>query len=130
MEELFKVSAGYLALTLEGIAALVIAFGAIQALVKLFMTVKSDPRKPFAGKKLVWLSFSVWLLLGLEFELAADIIRTAISPTWTDLGQLAAIAAIRTFLNYFLEQDVEKAAVPETATEALTTNQEIAMSRQ
>jgi uncharacterized membrane protein len=45
--------------------------------------------------------------LGLEFELAADIIRTAIAPTWTDIGQLAAIGLIRTFLNYFLEKDLE-----------------------
>ena len=129
MEELFKESAGYLALTLEGIAALVIAFGAMRAMAGLFMPVKHDPRKPFAGKKMVWLNFGVWLLLGLEFELAADIIRTAISPNWTDLGQLATIAAIRTFLNYFLEQDVEKVAAPETATETLTTHQEPVVSR-
>ena len=47
--------------------------------------------------------------LGLEFELAADIIGTVVSPTWRDIGELAAIAAIRTFLNYFLEKDVERA---------------------
>ena len=56
---------------------------------------------------MVWLGFGVWLLLGLEFELAADIIRTAIAPSWADIGQLGAIAVIRTFLNYFLERDVE-----------------------
>ena len=33
--------------------------------------------------------------------------RTAIAPNWTDIGQLGAIAVIRTFLNYFLERDVE-----------------------
>jgi Protein of unknown function (DUF1622) len=37
------------------------------------------------------------LLLGLEFELAADIIASVISPTWQDIGQLGAIAVIRTF---------------------------------
>ena len=57
----------------------------------------------------IWQRFGVWLLLGLEFELAADIIRTVVSPTWQDIGELAAIAAIRTFLNYFLEKDVERA---------------------
>jgi uncharacterized membrane protein len=51
--------------------------------------------------------FGVWLLLGLEFELAADIIRITISPTWVDIGQLASIG-IRTFLDYFLEADIEK----------------------
>jgi uncharacterized membrane protein len=54
----------------------------------------------------VW--FATWLLLALEFELAADVLRTAISPTWDDVGQLAAIAAIRTGLNYFLEKDIDK----------------------
>jgi small conductance mechanosensitive channel len=39
-----------------------------------------DPTKPFRRKKMVWMRFGIWLLLGLEFELAADIVRTAISP--------------------------------------------------
>ena len=59
-------------------------------------------------RKAVSVRFGVWLLLGLEFELGADIIRTAISPTWTQIGQLASIAVIRTFLNHFLEQELEK----------------------
>ena len=48
-------------------------------------------------------------LLALEFELAADIVRSVIAPTWKDIGELAAIAVIRTFLNYFLEKDLEAA---------------------
>ena len=52
----------------------------------------------------------MWLLLGLEFELAADIIRSVVAPTWADLGELGAIAVIRTFLNYFLEKDLETAS--------------------
>jgi hypothetical protein len=55
----------------------------------------------------------MWLLLGLEFELAADIVRSVISPTWIDIGQLAAVAVIRTFLNYFLEMDLEKYSQPQ-----------------
>ncbi len=51
-----------------------------------------------------------YLALGLEFQLAADILKTAVSPTWNDIEQLAAIAAIRTVLNYFLSQEIEKAA--------------------
>jgi uncharacterized membrane protein len=51
----------------------------------------------------------MWLLLGLEFELAADIIASVVSPTWEDIGELGAIAVIRTFLNYFLEKDLEGA---------------------
>jgi uncharacterized membrane protein len=65
-----------------------------------------------------WLCFGVWLLLGLEFELAADIIRTVISPTWIQMGQLATIAVIRTFLNYFLERDLEKYELTRSSTRA------------
>jgi uncharacterized membrane protein len=50
-----------------------------------------------------------FLLLGLEFQLAADILKTAVSPSFDDLGQLGAIAAIRTVLNYFLAQEIERA---------------------
>ncbi|MFD1731493.1 DUF1622 domain-containing protein [Deinococcus malanensis] len=48
-----------------------------------------------------------WLAVALEFTLAADILRTAIAPTWEEIGKLAAIAALRTLLNYFLQQEIE-----------------------
>src|SRR5438093_1571683 len=107
MADLFKVVAIRIALFVEAIAIVVIAIGAIQAVIGLIKPSADDPAQPFKRKKLVWLGFSVWLLLGLEFELAADIVRTAISPSWTEIGQLGAIAFIRTFLNYFLETDVD-----------------------
>lgn len=109
MEEFFKEIAARIALGVELIGALVIAYGAVEALVSLFI-----PRKQYVKVKLlhkrrqIFLRFGVWLLLGLEFELAADIVRSAVSPTWTDIGQLAAIAAIRTVLNYFLERDIRE----------------------
>ena len=109
MEEYFKEMATRVALGVELIAAAVIAYGAIEALVGLLI-----PRRQFVKRKMlhkrrhVFLRFGVWLLLGLQFELAADIVRSAISPTWTDIGQLGAIAAIRTVLNYFLERDIKE----------------------
>jgi uncharacterized membrane protein len=57
---------------------------------------------------LVRLDLSRFLALGLEFQLAADILRTAISPSFTQLGQLAAIAAIRTALNFFLGREIKE----------------------
>ena len=110
MEELFKTYASHVALFVEVIAGVVITIGAIQAIIGLLNPAGRKPAKPFYRKKKIWLGFGVWLLLGLEFELAADIVRTAISPSWTDIGQLGAIAVIRTFLNYFLEKDVERYA--------------------
>jgi uncharacterized membrane protein len=55
--------------------------------------------------RMVWMRFSRWLVAGLTFQLAADIIETSVTPSWDEVGKLAAIAVIRTFLNYFLERD-------------------------
>jgi uncharacterized membrane protein len=106
VEEVFKQVAGYIALGMEASAALIIGYGALQALYGSFRAVVE--KRSAGQRKEVWLDFGVWLLLGLEFELAADIVRSAISPTWADIGQLAAIGVIRTFLNFFLEKDLEK----------------------
>jgi uncharacterized membrane protein len=56
----------------------------------------------------VWLRYARWLIAGLTFQLAADIIETSIAPTWESIGRLGAIAVIRTFLNYFLERDLKE----------------------
>jgi uncharacterized membrane protein len=125
MEDFFKQFAGTIALTIEAAAALIIAFGAIEAQYQLVRSF-TLPSPRTGTRKRIWLRFGVWLLLGLEFELAADIIRTAISPSWTDIGQLGAIAVIRTFLNYFLEKDLEKYdEVPRSATVEGTTAKSI-----
>jgi len=107
MSELFKSFARYVAEGIEVAAALLILVGAIEAFYGMIWRLFTR-RFGTGTRKEIWVRFGVWLLLGLEFELAADIIRTAITPTWNDIGQLAAIAAIRTFLNYFLEKDIEK----------------------
>jgi uncharacterized membrane protein len=88
----------------EFIAVVVIVIGAVQATVSgvLQFTRGKGPISPLV----VFRSFAGWLVLALEFLLAADILRTAISPTWNEIGQLAAIAAIRTFLNYSLGHDL------------------------
>jgi uncharacterized membrane protein len=114
MEALLETFAVYAALVLEACAALLILCGGIEAFALTARCVLAR-RATLQEKKAIWLRFGMWLLLGLEFELGADILRTAITPTWMDIGQLGAIAAIRTFLNYFLERDLEKAAERETA---------------
>ena len=48
--------------------------------------------------------------MALELELGADILRTAVAPTWTEIGQLGAIVVLRTALNFFLQQEIDKAA--------------------
>jgi len=110
MEELFQRFALAVAIGVEASAALFIAIGAVEALFLVLRRYTPHTRASVLGRKEIWVRFAVWLLLALEFELAADVLRTAISPTWDDVGKLAAIAAIRTVLNYFLEKDIEKYA--------------------
>ena len=84
-------------------ALTVILYGAVEAFVSVvlsrFRLERGDQRRA------VWLRFARWLVAGLTFQLAADIIETAIAPTWDDIGRVAAIAVVRTFLNLFLEKD-------------------------
>ena len=60
-----------------------------------------------AAKRAMWIDFARWLIAGLTFQLAADVVETAIAPTWDDLGKFAAIAAIRTLLSYSLDRDMD-----------------------
>lgn len=116
MEGAFKQFAGYIAIGVETAAAILIVVGAAQAFYEMFRRLLT--RKFVLGtRRHILVHFGTWLLLGLEFELAADIVRTAISPTWNDIGQLAAIATIRTVLNYFLEKDIERFGDREAAME-------------
>jgi uncharacterized membrane protein len=116
VEELIARAAGGLSLAIESAAVLIVFAGSLEAFVSLLRVMLR--RATHGARKAVWREFGVWLLLGLEFELAADIIRSVIAPTWKDIGELGAIAVIRTFLNYFLEKDLEQAV--ETAPEAAT----------
>jgi uncharacterized membrane protein len=105
VETVFLTLAGDAALLVEGAAVLIVLGAAIEALVGIaaHWFASGDPT---FRRRAIWSRFARWLVLALEFTLAADIVRTAISPTWSDIGQLGAIALIRTFLSYFLERDL------------------------
>ncbi|WP_424043503.1 DUF1622 domain-containing protein [Methyloceanibacter sp.] len=84
---------------------LVVAFGATQAVLSLIAAIVTGAADGFRGRA-IWLKFATWILLALEFALAADIVRTAVAPTWDDIWKLAVIAVVRTMLNYFLARDI------------------------
>jgi len=109
VEELIHRFATTAGLIVEAIAVAVVLYGALEACIRL-VPVMLQPRTGHGARKAIWRQFGVWLLLGLEFELAADIIGSVVSPTWAEVGKLGAIAAIRTFLNFFLERDLESTA--------------------
>ena len=105
MHDAMTAVVGWVADCVELAAAILIAVGAIEAFT---ITLRSLlPGGALGTRRRGWRRFAVWLLLALEFELAADILRTALSPSWSDIGQLAAIAAIRTFLGITLERDFD-----------------------
>jgi uncharacterized membrane protein len=102
----------YLARGVEFAAALIIGIAAVEATIKA-LRLFVDRSAPPSAKNEVRLTLGRWLAVGLEFELAADILRTAITPTWRDIEQLVAIAALRTALNYFLEREIRQESTPD-----------------
>lgn len=94
----------FLVRLVESAGALVIVLGAVLAFVRfIVLAVKTRDSARFVDVRLVLGRF---LALGLEFQLAGDILHTAIAPSFAELGKLAAIAAIRTALNYFLAKEL------------------------
>ncbi|QJD95031.1 DUF1622 domain-containing protein [Mucilaginibacter robiniae] len=54
------------------------------------------------------LTLARYLALALEFQLGADILSTAVAPSWQEIGKLGAIAVIRTGLNFFLSREMQE----------------------
>ena len=102
----------YLARAVEFAAALIIAIAAARATWQSLQLLFSRDAPPEA-KVAVRLTLGRWLAVALEFELAADVLNTAVTPTWNDIEKLAAIAALRTALNYFLEKEIREESRPD-----------------
>jgi uncharacterized membrane protein len=112
MFDLIKTYTDYLATGVEALAAVIISLAALEATFQAIALFFARPRQPEERKVEVRLRLGRWLSLALEFELAADILRTAIAPTWDEIGKLAAIVVLRTLLNYFLEREIRSADQP------------------
>ena len=118
MEELLADVVGVLVTVVEACGAAVIIIGAVWAFVRfVWIGLRRGDTEGFVP---VRLTLGRFLALGLEFQLAGDVLRTAVAPSFRELGQLAAVAAIRTALNYFLSKEIaeERRQVAEEAREA------------
>ena len=98
---------------LEALAAFTVFWGLLRTLQYAFqMNRRKRGRQPILEYPFefsqIRLTFGLWLALALEFQLAADILSTTISPSFEELGKLIVIAVVRTFLNYFLTKELEK----------------------
>ncbi|HEV2099645.1 MAG TPA: DUF1622 domain-containing protein [Stellaceae bacterium] len=89
---------------IDAMALIIVAIGSFEA----FFTVlwAAFPAPAHLRFREILVRYGRWLVAGLTFQLAADIIGTSIAPSWQEVGQLGAIAVIRTFLNFFLERDL------------------------
>lgn len=90
---------------IDALALVVIAIGTVEAFV--FGVWATLHRPDGHRRRDVWLRYARWLVAGLTFQLAADILETSITTSWDAVGRIAAIAVIRTFLNYCLDRDLD-----------------------
>lgn len=103
-EDLLRRGVDALVVIVEAAGAVVIGVGAVTAFVLFVIAIL---RRDTAGFVKVRLLLGRFLALGLEFQLASDVLTTAVAPTFEEIGKLAAIAAIRTALNYFLAREIK-----------------------
>ena len=109
MEQFIAVWTVRIAELLDGFAALIILLASLEAAVRsaqAFFKFSAEHR----GIQLIRFRFGRWLSLALDFLIAADILRTGISPSWTEIGQLAAIIAIRIVITYALGRETGEIA--------------------
>jgi uncharacterized membrane protein len=114
VEEALQKAINVLVIVVEACGAAVIIIGAVWAFLGfLRAVVRRRGAEEFVP---VRLTLGRFLTLGLEFQLASDVLRTAVAPSFTELGQLAAVAAIRTALNFFLSREIaeERRQIAET----------------
>ncbi|WP_423149448.1 DUF1622 domain-containing protein [Rubrolithibacter danxiaensis] len=105
LEEFAEPIAKNISSAVEIVAAVVIAVAVLLAIKNYFTMffIKSDSKK----QRDIRVEFGSSVAIALELLLGADVLATAVAPTWDDIGKLAAIATIRTALNYFLERDLK-----------------------
>jgi uncharacterized membrane protein len=117
VKEWLIVATDYAVTVINWAALIVIVIGAVEAFFRGLWTMVGAGDGHVNPD--VWLRLGRWLVAGLTFQLAADILETAVTTSWDEVARLAAIAAIRTFLNFFLERDLGEVRrrQPESATD-------------
>ena len=103
MEEVLKTTIGYIAPFAEACGALAVLLGVVRAIVQYLHAFVRPHSVPVAP---IRMRLGQSMVIGLEFQVAADILKTALSPAWNDVLFLAALIALRTLLNYILEREL------------------------
>ena len=105
-EETLRTSVFLLVRLVEAAGAVVIFTGSLLGFVRFAWT--SLVHRDLSVYNRVRLDVGRFLALGLEFQLASDLLRTAVAPSFQEIGKLAAVATIRTALNFFLRREIDE----------------------
>ena len=106
MEEIAVTITKNVSHSVEILAAVIIGIAMIKMLLQ-YLQIPGGKNK-IISKEQVRVNFGSSVAVALELLLGADVLSTAVSPEWDDIGKLAAIAVIRTILNYFLEKELQQ----------------------
>jgi uncharacterized membrane protein len=104
LDEGIRAILGYLVPLVEAFGALVIVVGAVRTIVK-YLRACLEHSPDYMTSLRIQLGQN--MVMGLEFLVAADILRTALTPTWNEMLLLATLIGLRTVLNYFVERELK-----------------------
>lgn len=107
-EDWLRAAVGLLVRLVEAAGAVIIFLGALGGFARFVLACVRRTAQGVGGFGAVRLGLGRFLALGLEFQLASDLLRTAVAPSFEQIGKLAAIAAIRTGLNFFLARELHE----------------------
>jgi uncharacterized membrane protein len=106
MEEIAKNITINISHAVEILAAVIIAIAILKVL--FIYTISIYPKTAIFSKQTIRVQFGSSVAIALELLLGADVLSTAVAPSWDAIGKLAAIAVIRTALNYFLGKELKE----------------------
>jgi uncharacterized membrane protein len=103
MEEIAKLVTLSVSHAVEVAAAVIIGIALIKAIGSYIMAVNKNANH----QENLRVQFGSSVAVALELMLGADVLSTAVAPSWDEIGKLAAIAVLRTMLNYFLARELK-----------------------
>jgi uncharacterized membrane protein len=103
----------YITLVIASIGGLVVVYGVIVGFVKLVKVEWQgfkvhQPKATSSAFENIRYDIGFHLLIGLEFLIAADIVRTIIRPNLEELAVLGGLVVIRTVISYFLDREINR----------------------
>jgi uncharacterized membrane protein len=103
LDQWIRMVLGYLVPLIEAFGALVVLVGSTRTIVQYLRSCMGRSPDHMTSLRI---QLGQSMVMGLEFLVAADILRTALTPSWNEMLLLAALIGLRTVLNYFVELEL------------------------